>query len=126
MERLDRPSGKGTVSPFAGLILYITYIPAWLLDTLRDSRISYLMKTVIETETFKKHADKEWTIDERLEFVSWIASNSKAGDVIPGADGVRKVRWSAKGTGKRGGVRVIYYNVDQAVSYTHLTLPTKA
>ena len=52
-------------------------------------------------------------MDERLEFVSWIASNSKAGDVIPGADGVRKVRWSAKGSGKRGGVRVIYYNVDQ-------------
>ncbi|OQW94205.1 MAG: transcriptional regulator, partial [Beggiatoa sp. IS2] len=30
--------------------------------------------------------------------------------VIPGSGGVRKVRWSRKGSGKRGGVRVIYYN----------------
>lgn len=32
------------------------------------------------------------------------------GDVIPNAEGVRKVRWSASGAGKRGGVRVIYFN----------------
>jgi len=51
-----------------------------------------LTKTIIETATFKKHADKEWTIDERLEFVSWISSNPTAGEVIPGADGVRKIR----------------------------------
>ena len=31
------------------------------------------------------------------------------GLVIPGASGVRKVRWHAQGRGKRGGLRVIYY-----------------
>jgi mRNA-degrading endonuclease RelE of RelBE toxin-antitoxin system len=31
------------------------------------------------------------------------------GDVIPGSGGLRKIRWGAKGRGKRGGVRVIYY-----------------
>ncbi len=31
-------------------------------------------------------------------------------DVIPGTGGIRKVRWSRTGSGKRGGVRVIYYN----------------
>ena len=31
------------------------------------------------------------------------------GSVIPGSGGLRKVRWKAKGKGKRGGVRVIYY-----------------
>ena len=71
------------------------------------------MKTVVETPTFIKNAGKEWSIDERLEFITWIAANAEAGDVIPGADGVRKVRWSATGVGKRGGVRVIYYNIDQ-------------
>ena len=70
------------------------------------------MKTVVETPTFVNSAGKEWSIDERLEFISWIAANSDAGDVIPGADGVRKVRWSTSGVGKRGGVRVIYYNID--------------
>lgn len=33
----------------------------------------------------------------------------EAGDVIPGATPLRKVRWSRAGSGKRGGVRVIYY-----------------
>ena len=31
------------------------------------------------------------------------------GSVIPGSGGLRKVRWKAKGKGKSGGVRVIYY-----------------
>lgn len=31
------------------------------------------------------------------------------GALIPGAGGLRKVRWSGRGIGKRGGVRVIYY-----------------
>jgi len=68
---------------------------------------------VVETPTFIKNAGKEWSVDERLEFITWIAANAEAGDVIPGADGVRKVRWSAIGVGKRGGARVIYYNIDQ-------------
>ncbi len=33
----------------------------------------------------------------------------EAGDVIPGGCGLRKLRWSAQGRGKRGGARVIYY-----------------
>jgi hypothetical protein len=31
------------------------------------------------------------------------------GDVIPGTGGIRKLRWRARGSGKRGGARVIYY-----------------
>ena len=34
-----------------------------------------------------------------------------AGEVIPGADGARKVRWSRAGSGKSGGARVIYFNL---------------
>jgi hypothetical protein len=37
------------------------------------------------------------------------ANNPDAGDVIPGSGGCRKVRWSRAGSGKRGGVRVIYF-----------------
>lgn len=32
-----------------------------------------------------------------------------AGKIIPGSGGVRKLRWSIPGKGKRGGIRVIYY-----------------
>ena len=31
------------------------------------------------------------------------------GDIIPGSGGLRKVRWKTPGSGKRGGVRVIYF-----------------
>lgn len=39
--------------------------------------------------------------------------NALAGDVIPGADGARKVRWGRAGSGKRGGVRVVYFNLTE-------------
>lgn len=70
------------------------------------------MRTVIETPTFQKQAEKIWSDDERLDFIDWIAQNPLAGDVIPGADGARKVRWVVSGRGKRGGARVIYFNID--------------
>jgi hypothetical protein len=40
-----------------------------------------------------------------------LAANPDAGDLIPGAGGVRKLRWpdARRGKGKRGGLRVIYY-----------------
>lgn len=34
-----------------------------------------------------------------------------AGAVITSAGGLRKVRWTVAGKGKRGGTRVIYYHV---------------
>ena len=71
------------------------------------------MRTVIETPTFQKQAAKLWAEDERLAFITWIAANPQAGDVIPGAEGARKVRWGRTGTGKSGGVRVIYFNLTE-------------
>jgi hypothetical protein len=38
-----------------------------------------------------------------------MAEHPDAGDVVQGAGGVRKVRWSRSGSGKSGGVRVIYF-----------------
>lgn len=68
---------------------------------------------MIETPTFQKQADRLWNEEERLEFVAWIAANPDTGDVIPGADGARKVRWALSGQGKRGGARVIYFNLTE-------------
>jgi len=68
------------------------------------------MFTVIETPLFSKLCTDYWTEEERGEFAAWIAVNPEAGDVIPGSGGCRKVRWSRSGMGKRGGVRVIYFN----------------
>lgn len=68
------------------------------------------MNTVIETPIFQKQSKKNWSEGERLDFISWIAVNPLAGDVIPNAEGARKVRWSISGRGKRGGARIIYFN----------------
>ena len=84
-----------------------------MIDGIRDSSIIQFMRTVIETPTFQNQADKLWSEDERFDFIAWIAVNSQAGDVIPGAEGARKVRWSRPGTGKSGGARVIYFNLTQ-------------
>lgn len=68
------------------------------------------MYTVIETPVFRRYAAEVWREAEREEFISWIAANPDSGDVIPMTGGLRKVRWSRTGMGKRGGARVIYYN----------------
>jgi len=65
--------------------------------------------TVIETAMFERYAASVWGDDERMAFIDFISANPEAGDVIPGAAPLRKVRWTRPGTGKRGGVRVIYF-----------------
>ncbi len=68
--------------------------------------------TVAETALFVRQAEGVWSNTEREEFVSYIAANPKAGDIIPDTGGVRKVRWSTRGSGKRGGARVVYFYAD--------------
>ena len=67
------------------------------------------MHTVIETEVFTKYAADVWNEVTYNEFVTYIAANPLVGDIIPQSGGCRKVRWARQGTGKSGGVRVIYF-----------------
>lgn len=41
--------------------------------------------------------------------MNYVAAFPRAGDLIMGTGGVRKLRWRRGGKGKSGGVRVIYY-----------------
>jgi hypothetical protein len=68
--------------------------------------------TVAETPLFLRQAASVWDEAEHEAFVAFIASHPAAGDVIPDTGGVRKVRWSRAGSGKRGGARVIYFYHD--------------
>ncbi|HWS11540.1 MAG TPA: hypothetical protein VN279_01985 [Rhodocyclaceae bacterium] len=68
------------------------------------------MFTVVETPTFSRLAEEYWDDEDRNGFVGFIAANPDAGDIVPGSGGLRKVRWGRAGRGKRGGVRVIYFN----------------
>ncbi|WP_150775483.1 transcriptional regulator [Pseudomonas fluorescens] len=84
------------------------------------------MYTIIETDIFKRYAEAIWDEDERDEFINWLAANPLDGDVVPGSGGMRKVRWTRSGMGKRGGTRVIYYNTLSEGSIWLLIAYTKA
>jgi hypothetical protein len=81
--------------------------------------------TVVEVEPFPKKAAQIWSDEERSEFIGFIAHNPEDGDLITGGGGVRKVRWSRSGMGKRGGVRVIYYFHDESMPLFLLTVYSK-
>jgi hypothetical protein len=63
----------------------------------------------IEATLFTKHIYNYLTDDEYLGLQSFLLKFPESGKVVPGSGGVRKLRWAMSGTGKRGGVRVIYY-----------------
>ncbi len=68
------------------------------------------MFTIVETETFERLWPYYWTHLAHDEFITFITENPETGDVVKGSGGMRKVRWSRTGSGKSGGVRVIYFN----------------
>ena len=64
--------------------------------------------------------------DEYAELQQYLIKNPEAGEVVPGSGGVRKVRWTRKGSGKQGGLRVIYFVRYRPNEFWMLTLYTKA
>lgn len=67
------------------------------------------MFSFIETKLFTRLVQEYLTDDEYSELQWFLTSDPESGPVIPGTNGVRKLRWRAFGRGKRGGYRVIYY-----------------
>ena len=67
------------------------------------------MIAVVETEEFLTDVKGVLSEDEHDDLILYVALHPEAGGVIPETGGLRKLRWAAKGRGKRGGSRVIYY-----------------
>jgi hypothetical protein len=65
--------------------------------------------TVAEVPEYIRRSAKLLSESERNGVIDHVAANPKAGDLIQGTGGVRKLRWARSGRGKSGGVRVIYY-----------------
>ena len=65
--------------------------------------------TVIETPSFLHDAKKLLNDDEREALVNFLSSSPKAGILIRGTGGIRKIRWAREDTGKSGAFRVIYF-----------------
>jgi hypothetical protein len=64
---------------------------------------------IIETSIFTRQVLSILSDEEYRKLQVLLANRPKAGDLIPGSGGLRKIRWAIEGTGKRSGVRVIYY-----------------
>jgi hypothetical protein len=64
---------------------------------------------IVETSIFHRRVQRLLTEDEYQLFREELARRPDWGPVMRGSGGIRKVRWAAKGRGKRGGARVIYY-----------------
>jgi hypothetical protein len=63
---------------------------------------------VLQLPRFKAEATQLIGEDGIEALAAYLADHPDSGDVIPGGGGIRKLRWAAKGKGKRGGVRIIY------------------
>ena len=84
------------------------------------------MLTVVETLLFQRQWPLYWTEEERGAFAAYIAERPSAGDVVPESGGIRKVRWGRAGSGKSGGVRVIYFVRSAEDEVVLLTLYAKS
>ena len=67
------------------------------------------MISFVETKLFTRLVQEYLSDDEYSRLQQALLSDPEGGAVIPGAGGVRKLRWGVAGRGKRGGIRVIYY-----------------
>jgi hypothetical protein len=64
---------------------------------------------IVETSIFTRQVQALLDDDDYRRLQMTLVLRPQAGDLIPGGGGLRKIRWSARGRGKRGGVRMIYY-----------------
>lgn len=67
------------------------------------------MFSFIETRLFTKLVVEYLTDEEYAALQESLMRDPDTGPVIPGSGGIRKIRWAARGRGKRGGYRVIYF-----------------
>jgi mRNA-degrading endonuclease RelE of RelBE toxin-antitoxin system len=80
---------------------------------------------VVELETFIRDVDRLLSDEERGALIDYLAGDPRAGVVIPGTGGLRKLRWQLPGRGKRGGARVIYFFHDERLPVYLLALYAK-
>jgi hypothetical protein len=80
------------------------------------------MQTIVELPEFLRKSDKLLSNIERLSIINYLAAHPAAGDIMQGTGGIRKLRWTAQGKGKSGGVRVIYYHHNESMPLFLLTL----
>jgi len=75
----------------------------------KHTPMGYYIVVFIETSIFTRQIRNLISDDHLRLLQEWIAVSPTAGNLIRGSGGCRKLRWKTATTGKRGGIRVIYY-----------------
>ena len=81
-----------------------------------------MLITVTELPEYIRRAGELLNEAERKSVIDYLAAHPRAGDIMEGAGGIRKLRWARGGKGKSGGVRVIYYYHDHRIPLYLLTI----
>jgi hypothetical protein len=84
-----------------------------------------MLVTVAETPEYLRRAQRLLTTDARSDIVNLLAARPRAGELMQGTGGIRKLRWARDSRGKSGGVRVIYYFHSEAMPLYLLTVFAK-
>ncbi len=64
---------------------------------------------IFTTRTYERAIKKLLSAGARRDMETAITADPTAAPVIPRTEGIRKLRWSGSGRGKRGGIRTIYF-----------------
>jgi mRNA-degrading endonuclease RelE of RelBE toxin-antitoxin system len=81
-----------------------------------------MLTTITELPEYIRRADDLFSESERKAVIDYLAEHPRAGDVMEGTSGIRKLRWGRGNKGKSGGVRVIYYYHDERIPLYLLTV----
>ncbi|MFA7495635.1 MAG: type II toxin-antitoxin system RelE/ParE family toxin [Acidithiobacillus sp.] len=81
-----------------------------------------MLTTVTELPEYIRHANELLNEAERKSVIDYLAAHPRAGDIMEGTGGIRKLRWARGGKGKSGGVRIIYYYHNQRIPLYLLTI----
>ncbi|WP_333482166.1 type II toxin-antitoxin system RelE/ParE family toxin [Buttiauxella sp. WJP83] len=79
----------------------------------------------IETPTFVRQRESLLDDDTFQQLQEYLLKQHVDGDTIKNTGGCKKLRWNRPGTGRRGGVRVIYYAVTRKGKLYLLTVYAK-
>jgi len=82
--------------------------------------------TAVETATDLAAAEVLLSEDERAAVVEALARDPRAGDLMPGTGGLRKVRVPLRGKGKRGGGRLVTLFHDEGMPVFLIALYAKS
>mgnify|MGYP000855228219 CR=1 FL=1 len=83
------------------------------------------MLTFIETTLFTRRIIELGAEESCRALQNELAANPDAGAVIPGLDGLRKIRLALPGRGKRGSARTLYLIFTRAETIVFLLVYTK-